>query len=373
VTPSTGGPGPLRLSGRPLPVVGTARMYVCGITPYDTTHVGHAATFLWADAAVRVLRHLGVTVELCRNVTDVDDDLLAAARERGLPWRTLATSQSYRFERDMAALRAVRPTYEPQSHNYVAEVVTLAAGLLAAGAAYARDGAVYFRGGDVPARAGLDRDAALALAAERGGRVDDPAKDDPLDAAVWQPSAPDEPSWPSPWGPGRPGWHAECTVMALTHFGPALDVHAGGTDLRFPHHAYEAAQAEALTGVRPFARAWLHVGAVLRGGRKMAKSTGNLVLVADLLERYPAAALRLLVLDRPWPADWEFDEAALAAAADRLERLYAQAGRPHSRLSEEEAVTRALLADLDVPTALDLAEDAGGGAARLVAGVLGLM
>lgn len=363
----------LRLGGRPVPVLGRARVYSCGITPYDVTHLGHAATFVWTDALVRVLRAVGVEVELCRNLTDVDDALLTAARAGGVGWRALATRSTYLFERDMASLSVTRPTYEPKSHDYVDEVVALAAALVASGAAYARDGSVWFRSAGVAERAGLDRATALALAAESGGRVDDEGKDDPLDAVLWQASDPDEPAWPSPWGPGRPGWHAECTVMALSTYGPALDLHTGGADLRFPHHAFEAAQAEALTGVAPFARAWLHVGTVRRAGVKMAKSTGNLVLVADLLTSAPAAALRLLLLDRRYGEEWDFVPDDLAAAAGRLERLYAGAGRPHTRHAAEAAVLEALLDDLDVPRALAVAEESGGGAARLACTVLGLL
>ncbi len=354
-------------------MVGRARVYVCGITPYDTTHLGHAATFVWTDVAVRVLRHTGAEVEVCRNITDVDDDLLAQARASGVDWRTLATRETYRFEEDMRLLRVAKPTSEPQSHNFVDEVVALAAALVELGAAYERDGSVYFRSTGVPERAGLDRATALDLAASRGGRLDDPAKDDPLDAAVWQRSGPGEPSWPSPWGPGRPGWHAECTAMALATLGAGLDLHGGGADLAFPHHAFEAAQAEAVTGVVPFARSWMHVGTVLYRGEKIAKSTGNLVFVDDLLERWPPEVIRLLILSRPWADPWEFREADLDEAADRVDRLSVHAGRPGRDAVADEAVMTALLDDLAVERALDVAEEAGGSAARLVGDVLALL
>lgn len=363
----------LRLAGAPLPVVGRARMYVCGITPYATTHVGHAATFVWADVAARVLRHLGVEVDVCRNVTDVDDDMLAEAARTGLPYRTLAARQSFLFAGDMARLRVERPAYEPASHTYIEEVVALAAGLLARGAAYVADGSVYFRGAGVPERAGLTAASALALAAAHGGRVDDPAKHDPLDVAVWQASGPDEPSWLSPWGPGRPGWHAECAAMAMAHFGPTVDIHAGGADLAFPHHAYEAAQAEALTGVSPFARAWLRAGTVTINGAKMAKSTGNLVLVSELVRDHPPEALRLLILSRPAEQGWEFRADELTAAESRLEVLYSRAGQLHASLTAQEAVQRRLADGLDTLGALAVAEEAGGAAARLAGRLLGLL
>lgn len=211
------------------------------------------------------------------------------------------------------------------------EVVALAQGLIASDHAYVRDGAVYFRGADVPRRAGLDADRAHALLAEYGDVPGDPAKEHPFDVAVWRPSRSGEPAWPSPWGTGRPGWHAECTAMAMTTFGPALDLHSGGTDLRFPHHAYEAAMAEALTGVRPFSRAWLHVGMVCRDGVKMAKSTGNLVLVSDLIHDHAAPAVRLMLLTEPWADEWDYTPGDLDRAAADLDRLHqaaAAAARP---------------------------------------------
>jgi cysteinyl-tRNA synthetase len=362
----------LRINGHLLPVVGRARMYVCGITPYDTTHLGHAATFVWMDTVARVLRHIGVEVEVCRNVTDVDDVLTAAADRAGSPYDSFAAVQQFHFDRDMEALRVRPPIHEPRAHNYVRQVEGLAAALLTTGAAYEAGGSVYFDGADVPARAGLDRDAALALAAEYGEDAHDPAKRDPCDVAIWQASGAGEPAWPSPWGAGRPGWHAECAAMALTTFGPAVDLHGGGADLRFPHHAYEAAMAEAVTGVRPFARAWLHVGTVLVDGAKMAKSTGNLVLVTDVLRDYPAEALRLACLDRPWAAQWDYRPDVLAGAAARLERLYSAAGRSADNDAAQAALTAALVADLDVPRAVEIAEEAGGAAARTALGVLGL-
>jgi cysteinyl-tRNA synthetase len=362
----------LRVGDRALPVVGRARVYVCGITPYDTTHLGHAATFVWADVAARVLRHLGVDVEVCRNITDVDDVLDAAAAERGSPSDSFAAVQQFRFDRDMAALGVRRPEHEPRAHNHVGQVVTLAAALLEVGAAYLRDGTVWFRGAGAPARAGLDQARAAELAARFGQVFGHPDAEHPADVPVWRAARPGEVAWPSPWGEGRPGWHAECAAMALTTFGPALDLHVGGDDLRFPHHAYEAEMAEAVTGVAPFARAWMHVGAVGVDGARMAKSTGNLVLVSDLVAKHPPAALRLLLVDRPWAQPWDFAPAALGSAEDRLERLYTAAARGGGSPAATEAVTGALLADLDVVTALDVAEESGGDAARLTLSVLNL-
>ena len=253
------------------------------------------------DALARTLRSfLGVEPEICRNVTDVDDVLDAAAHRAAEPYDSFAAVQQYYFDRDMDALGVRAVAHEPRARRYVSQVIRLSSGLLAVGAAYERQGSVYLRGEPAVRRSGLDPGTALRLASEYGGLPDDPAKDDPLDVAVWQASEPGHPAWESPWGRGRPGWHAECAAMALSVFGTGVDVHAGGADLRFPHHAYHAAMAEAFTGVRPYARAWLHAGTVRIGGEKMAKSAGNLVLVRDLIEDHPAAAVRLMILDRPW-------------------------------------------------------------------------
>ena len=370
---TAGGAPAAVIAGQRVELLDRARVYACGITPYDVTHLGHAAAFAWVDTLGRTLRFLGVEPEVCRNVTDVDDVLDAAASRAGAAYDTFAAIQQFQFERDMAALNVRAPEHEPRAHRYVQQVIRLASGLLDAGAAYAREGSVYFRGGDVASRAGLERAEAIRLSSEYAGRPDDPAKDDPLDTAIWQASEAGHPAWDSPWGPGRPGWHAECAAMAMSVFGPAVDVHAGGADLRFPHHAYHAAMAEAFTGVRPYARAWLHVGTVTIAGAKMAKSAGNLVLLEELLAGHPAAAVRLMILDRPWAESWDYRPELLDVATARLENLYQAAGR--TAASDPAAVDemrRLLATELDVPAALDLAIGTGGGPARTLASVLGL-
>ena len=365
-------PGTVQIGDTRLPLMGTGRIYVCGITPYDTTHLGHAATFVWADMAARILRLTGHPVEVCRNITDVDDHLLVQAQVDGVPWKSLATQQSYRFEHDMDLLGISHPAFEPRSHDHVDGVIALAQELLVRGLAYERSGSVYFRGGGVPEAVGLTGEEATLLAAERGGHPDDPNKDDSLDVALWMRSVGDEPAWPSPWGPGRPGWHAECTAMALTTFGATVDLHVGGADLAFPHHAYEAAQAEAFTGVHPFARSWMHVGTVMADNAKMAKSTGNLVFVHDLLERWSAAAIRLLILSRPWNESWEFSESELERVAGELETLRTLESKPGASDAAAREVRRVLLENLDVPGALAVARDAGGEVLRDLDELIGL-
>ncbi|MBA0125133.1 cysteine--tRNA ligase [Haloechinothrix sp. YIM 98757] len=364
--------GALQLSGTSLPLLDRARVYACGITPYDVTHLGHAATFVWVDVLGRVLRLVGVEPDVCRNVTDVDDVLDAAAARAGTDADWFAAVGQFRFETEMAKLNLRQPQHEPRAHRYIPHVVRLARHLVDSGAAYVRDGSVYFRGHHVPARAGLDRHRARELAVEFDGRPDDPAKDDPFDVAVWQAAGPDRVGWESPWGTGRPGWHAECVAMSASVFGSGVDIHAGGADLSFPHHAYHAAMAEALTGVTPYTRAWLHVGTVTVAGRKMAKSADNLVLVSDLLAEHAPAVLRMMILDRRWHDSWDFSIDLLDAAGGRLEQLYSAASRRATGDTAPERVRRALSTELDVPAALDIAIDSGGDAARSLVSVLGL-
>ncbi len=372
-----GEPGPLRsadlrLAGGPLPILGTARIYTCGITPYDVTHLGHAATFVWADALRGVLATAGVEVTIARNVTDVDDVLTRAAEAHGKYYDEFALSQEFLFERDMEALHVHRPTMVPRARSYVPHVLQLAAALLVAGRAYEREGFVFFRGARVHERAGLDRATALELAAAFGDEPDDPMRDDPLDVPVWRPSSERDPAWPSPWGWGRPGWHAECAAMAAATLGSSVDVLVGGEDLTFPHHAYQAAMVEAAVAVGPFARRMLHVGAVHQDGAKMSKSIGNLTLVADLLEKAPSAAVRLMLLDRPWFKSWEYRPEDLETAQHKLHDLYAAASRPGFAEAAQKEVAAALLNDLDVPRALEVATEGGGAAGRLLIRVLSL-
>lgn len=354
---------PIRIDGRRLLPVGPLRLYTCGITPYDVTHVGHASTFVWADLIATLAHAIGTDTEICRNVTDVDDVLTEAARTRGRHYDELALTQEFLFDRDMKALRVTPPDVAPHARSSIPAVVRLASALLDAGAAYERDGYVYFRGEHVPEAAGIDSDTALRLSEEYGDQADVPGRDSVFDVAVWRPSPDDHPAWPSPWGWGRPGWHAECAAMAVTALGSSVDVLLGGEDLTFPHHAYQVAMVEAATGVHPFAQAVVHVGEVRCSGRKMAKSTKNLVLVADLLERWSGPVVRLALLDRRYDEPWECDEAVFAAAADKLARLQA-AAEGATRHARHPGVMERLTDDLDVPGAIELALAEGGSAAR---------
>ena len=343
-------------------------VYTCGITPYDSAHLGHAAVYLTFDVLRRRLEDMGRRVRCVRNVTDVDDDILRKARELGVHYLDLAAEEMARFDSDMKALGLLSPEAEPRATSAIPDILALVGAALDTGHAYRSGGAVYF---DVTRFPGLGKVShlseaeMLALAAEHGGNPDDPAKRHPLDFVLWQPSLPDEPSWESRWGPGRPGWHIECSALAMRELGPTIDLHGGGRDLVFPHHECETAQSEAVTG-RQFVRHWLHVGLVGLGGQKMSKSLGNLVFVGDLLESWEPAVVRLALLAHHYRADWQWDDAALDAAAARLERWRAAGVGPRAGSDGAshalDAVRDRLDDDLDAPgalAALDELADAG--------------
>ncbi len=266
------------------------RIYVCGVTPYDTTHLGHAFTYVSFDTLIRYLEFLGYTVNYVQNVTDIDDDVLRKARELGVAWDELGKRETERYLNDMDALNVRRPNVYARASAEIPTMLEIIQTLLARGLAYENQGNVYYSvkqdsGFGLMAQAiGLnDYQSMLTIANERGNFPDDPHKKDPLDFVLWQAQAPGEPAWPSPWGPGRPGWHIECSAMSLRYLGEQLDIHGGGADLAFPHHTCEIAQSEHFTDKAPFSRFWMHTGMVHQDGEKMSKSLGNLTLVSDLL------------------------------------------------------------------------------------------
>ena len=355
------------------------RMYVCGITPYDTTHLGHAITYVTFDVLVRTLRARGQSVQYVQNVTDIDDDIIRRARELGTTWDHLAMKETARFEADMADLNVHAPDVFPRASQTIPQIIALISKLLAQGHAYQRVGNVYFRVGSVTdygRLSRLSRAEMVALSAERGGDPNDPRKQDPLDFVLWQESAAPEPSWPSPWGDGRPGWHIECSAMVLEHLGPQLDVHGGGADLIFPHHESEIAQSESVTGARPFARTWVHVGMLRYQGEKMSKSLRNLVLVRDLLQRFDADSIRVLLLRHHYREGWEYTEDQLTDAAAWTRRMQEAAGRSRPTGGRASAMVRAALDDdLDTPRALERLEESlvgGDDSWRDAADMLGL-
>jgi L-cysteine:1D-myo-inositol 2-amino-2-deoxy-alpha-D-glucopyranoside ligase len=336
-------------------------MYVCGITPYDSTHLGHAATYLTYDLLARRLEDLGHDVRMVRNITDVDDSILPKARELGVPYLELAASEVARFRSDMSALDMRQPMAEPRVTESIPHIIDLVSRLLESGNAYIAHGTTYFDVTTFPRFGELSHyshERMLELAAERGGNPDDPNRRKPLDFVLWQPSADDEPSWDAPFGAGRPGWHIECSAMALYAHGDTLDLHGGGTDLIFPHHECEIAQSEAITG-RPFVRHWMHSAMVDYEGEKMSKSLGNLVFVSDLLKVADPRAIRLALMRHHYRSGFEWFDTDLDEGTALLHRLLAAAERADGPDPQPFAqrVRDALDDDLNAPAALDALDD----------------
>ncbi|MFP3907573.1 MAG: cysteine--tRNA ligase [Acidimicrobiales bacterium] len=337
-------------------------MYTCGITPYDATHIGHAAVYVTYDVLQRRLRDRGHQTRCVRNITDVDDSILGKAAELGVHYLDLAAGEIARFDDDMDALGVLPCWSEPRATSAIADIRGFIGMVLDQGHAYEAGGAVYFdistfdRFGQV---SHLSRETMLEYAAERGGNVEDPNKRDPLDFVLWQPSEPGEPAWESLWGPGRPGWHIECSALALRELGTTIDLHGGGADLIYPHHECEAAQSEAATG-EPFVRHWMHQAMVHKDGEKMSKSLGNLVFVNELRAEWDPRVIRLALVANHYRDPWEWTDDLLPTAQARLERWMA-AGEGDGALDE---VRAALDDDLDTPSAvsaIDAAVERGEG------------
>lgn len=284
-------------------------LYVCGITPYDTTHAGHAFTYLTFDILIRYLDYLGQSVTYVQNVTDIDDDILRKSKEVGLTWKELGERETQRFLDDMESLHWRKPDYYVKATEHTPEMIAMIEPLLDSGLAYEINGSVYFSVTEDPEFGKLSHMTLaemLPVANERGNFPDDPNKRNPLDFVLWQAAQPGEPTWDSPWGPGRPGWHIECSSMATRYLGPSFTLHGGGSDLIFPHHECEIAQAENSTGVEPFVCHWVHVGMVGYQNEKMSKSLGNLILVSNELKHYSADAFRLYLFSHHYRYPWEY-------------------------------------------------------------------
>ena len=376
-----------RSNGTPMRLYDTARrevvpfepgpvvlMYTCGITPYDATHLGHAATYVTYDVLQRRLRDRGHETRCVRNVTDVDDDILRKARELGVHYLDLAAAETARFDSDMEALNVIECWSEPRATSAIADIRGFIGMVLDRGHAYESGGSVYFDVGSFE-RFGqvshYDRDEMIALARQHGGNPDDPNKRDPLDFVLWHPSAPDEPSWDSLWGPGRPGWHIECSALALRELDTTIDLHGGGSDLIFPHHECEAAQSEAATGA-PFVRHWMHQAMVRMDGEKMSKSLGNLVFISDLRTEWDVRAIRLGIVAHHYRDSWEWDDTIMPTAAARLDAWLAATTAPGSvdSVTALDEVRARLDDDLDTPgavAAIDAAVARGEGVASAAA------
>ena len=357
---------------------GTASLYVCGITPYDATHLGHASTYLAFDILVRGWLDAGYDVDYVQNTTDVDDPLLERATLLGIDWRELAASQTELFRGDMEALAIIPPDHYVPVTAVIPEVAAAVDALLVSGFAYevASDESIdsepdiYFdsaAAGEMTSwhlglESNLDRAGMLALFGERGGDPDRAGKRDPLDPMLWRAGRNGEPAWDTVLGLGRPGWHIECSVIAVNRLGSSITVQGGGADLLFPHHEFSAAHATALTG-EPFARIYSHAGMIAYQGEKMSKSLGNLVLVSRLVQGgADPRAIRIALLGHHYRHDWEWTDDALVAAGERLAlwRAWAEREQPDAPATESliGALRAALSDDLDTVAALDAVDAA---------------
>jgi L-cysteine:1D-myo-inositol 2-amino-2-deoxy-alpha-D-glucopyranoside ligase len=344
-------------------------IYVCGVTPYDTTHMGHAYTFLTFDILIRFLRFTGYRVTYVQNVTDIDDDILRKAGELGIAWDELARQETEKFLGDMRDLNALDPDHYVRATEHIPQMVSLIERILDAGRAYQSGGSVYYSVASDPGfgkLSHLDRLEMLPIANERGNDPDDPNKRDPLDFVLWQAAKPGEPTWPSPWGDGRPGWHIECSAMATDYLGPTFDIHGGGADLIFPHHECEIAQSETATGQEPFARYWMHVGMVEYQGEKMSKSLGNLVLARDALQTSSADAIRLYLFSHHYRAPWEYMDDEVDEWSRLADDLREAISFPAYGIEQEvdvssirERFIHAIEDDLDTPTAIEALREIG--------------
>jgi L-cysteine:1D-myo-inositol 2-amino-2-deoxy-alpha-D-glucopyranoside ligase len=336
-------------------------LYVCGVTPYDTTHIGHARTFLTFDLLVRYLRWQGADVQYCQNITDVDDPLFERAKRDGVSWQALTDAQVAQLVADREGLNILPPTFFPRASEEIAAMIPIVERLVTLEHAYVRDGNVYFSVRTDPnfgkmARMGYEE--LLAVANQRGNNPNDPHKRDPLDFVLWQTGNPGDPTWESPWGHGRPGWHIECSAMATKYLGPQLDIHGGGADLIFPHHPCEIAQTEPVTGKRPFVSIWMHAGLVWLDGEKMSKSLGNLVFARDALREHHPDALRWYLLSEHYREEFDYQRHAVGHYEDlarQLRETLALTGGNGTALDLSRAqhdLLEAMNDDLNTPAAL---------------------
>lgn len=306
-------------------------IYVCGITPYDTTHLGHAFTYISFDALIRYLKFKGYQVIYTQNVTDINDrdkDILQRAKEQGIPWKKLADFWTKKFLKDMQILNWTKPTYFPKASEQIVSILRIINTLVKKRYAYQKNGSVYLdisKFPDFGKLSKLKKEEMFKLAKEFEEDLKCPDKKNPLDPTLWRTSTPDQPkhipSFDSPFGPGRPGWHIECSAMSISTLGEQIDIHGGGVDLIFPHHEAEIAQSEGATGQKPFAKYWIHTGVVFYKGQKMSKSKNNLVMVSDLLKKYSPNAIRWLLLSNHWNKPWEFKEKDLIKASENVKTL----------------------------------------------------
>jgi len=335
-------------------------MYVCGITPYDTTHVGHAFTYVFFDTLQRFLKYKGNNVIYTQNVTDIDDDILKRAKETNQDWQELGTMWTNRYLADMKALHVLSPTYYVKATDAISEIIEIVKILIKEKHAYVINSTVYFSVDSFSSYGALSHynvKEMIALSKERGANPDDPQKKNPLDFIVWQKMKEGEPAWDSPWGKGRPGWHIECSSMIKQTLGDQIDIHGGGFDLIYPHHESERAQSEAATGKTPFVGYWLHAAMVSYQGEKMSKSLGNLVLISDLLQTYSFDSIRWLLLSHHYRTPWEFTMEELKTVTTSMDELKKTlVSLPNKEQTESANLKKQFIShlenDMDTPAAL---------------------
>lgn len=343
----------------------TVRMYICGVTPYDVGHIGHAMTYLTFDVLNRYFQYKGWRVKYVQNVTDIDDDIVKKSKEVGEEWDSLGDRYTRHLVEDLSSLNVLWPSVFPRASEEVDKIIEINSKLIDEGFAYENEGMVYFRAKADPEYGALSKygyDEMIALSRERGGDPDDERKEDPLDFVLWQAWSPGEPYWDSPWGRGRPGWHIECTAMSMRYLGETIDIHGGGSDLIYPHHECEISQAQRFSGTKPFTRFWMHIGMVRYQGEKMSKSLGNLVMVRDVLKHHSADALRLYLHSKPYRESWEYRDTgpaeyeALASLLREAVRVSSGDGPALDAKPYEERFAAAIENDLDTPTAIRVLE-----------------
>jgi len=349
------------------PAGATVNIYVCGITPYDAMHLGHAFTFVSFDVLIRYLRYLGHEVRYVQNITDIDEPLFVKANQLAIAYQDLAARETEQYLADTRALNILPAEVYPRASGEIPEMIALVQRLLDAGHAYQVNGSVYFSTSSDPDYGILSkysRRRMIALSRERGGDPDDPHRRDPLDFVLWRRSSPGEPSMASPWSEGLPGWHLECSAMSLKYLGAPLDIHGGGSDLIFPHHENEIAQSESATATRPLARHWMHTGMVFMDGEKMSKSLGNMVFARDLAPEYGVDAVRLYLSGCHYRSELHWNEAALkqsqGLAHDLAEAATMTAQGSHSALDAtfyRDRFMQRMNDDLDTPGAIAVLQD----------------
>lgn len=340
---------------------GEVNIYVCGITPYDTTHLGHAFTYISFDVLIRYLRFKGYKVNYTQNVTDIDDDILRKAKEQKKDWQELGKFWTDRFLNDLKFLNVFPPTHYVKATDSINKIIKMVDSLINKGYAYEKRGNVYFdikKFKNYGKLSKYNKSQMILISKERGADPKDPLKKNPLDFILWQNEKPGEPSWQTPWGKGRPGWHIECSAMVNTYLGDRIDIHGGGRDLVFPHHESEIAQSESFTGKKPYVKYWMHTSMVLYEGEKMSKSLGNMIMISDLAKKYPADVIRFMLLSHHYREPWEFEDLEMDDVEKKMSEikkaLNKKSGNGKTKLNYLRKFESLMDDDLNTPKVLEL-------------------